>query len=158
MPATVQALFANHKESLAEPDIDQILDSLQSMLHMFKETYILLDGLDLVSSEISKTFARIIETSLGQGRNVRLLAMSRVNAVVEDAIRFAPVDRHKKGLEWHRRFGIAFVPRRAIDEDLTTLIRSLSAGPGKFANLGPLSPFRSSLGRVDDIVPEAEGM
>ncbi|KAL8702927.1 MAG: hypothetical protein Q9201_003907 [Fulgogasparrea decipioides] len=118
MPVALQELYQTHQEGHLSPSLDQFLDILHKTFDFFEETFIIVDGLDMVARDMSKTFARIIESGIIRGQKIRLLATSRISFGVETAIRFSPYICH-----YGLRYEFSIIPRRAVDNDIDTAVR-----------------------------------
>ena len=106
-------------------DLDALLGVLQSIINSFPEMYFVLDGLDNCSAGVIKKFSRVIQISLEQGSGARMLATSRFDLNVEDAVRKEQVERHSSaGLQWHNNFKILLIPREVIHSDIIKMIGS----------------------------------
>ncbi|KAL9038527.1 MAG: hypothetical protein Q9180_003079 [Flavoplaca navasiana] len=106
-------------------DLDALLGVLLSIINRFSEIYIVLDGLDNCSAGVVKKFSRVIQMSLQQGSGARMLATSRLDLNVEDAIRKEQVERPSSaGLQWHNNFKISLIPRVVVHNDIIKMIGS----------------------------------
>ncbi|KAL9580521.1 MAG: hypothetical protein Q9212_004443 [Teloschistes hypoglaucus] len=124
MPPALYQLFQAFHREIMSPTIEQLLDVLSTLFSLFEETYLVLDGLDLVSDEMTNTFARIIKSAFMCQQNVRLLATSRINSVVEGAILLGPLSRSIDGVQWRGRFQSFIIPRKFTDNDIQIVLES----------------------------------
>ncbi|KAL8626996.1 hypothetical protein Q9189_007311 [Teloschistes chrysophthalmus] len=124
MPPALYQLFQASDGQFTSPTTEQLLDVLSTLFSLFEETYLVLDGLDLISGEMTKTFTRIIESAVMCQQNVRLLATSRISSVVEDAIIFGPRSRSRDGVQWHKRFRCFIIPRNVTNYDIRMVLES----------------------------------
>ncbi|KAL8965947.1 MAG: hypothetical protein Q9183_003604, partial [Haloplaca sp. 2 TL-2023] len=141
MPVNAQSLLTNWRDNGTEPSLDQLHGLVLMFLSESEETTIVLDGLDLVDEHIIKALARIVESAIVHGFKVQLLVASRISSVVEDAIRFAPQDLHRKGLEWQRQFRSAIIPRQAVNKDIVNYLFWRSS---RSSDLSPAIPNLTS--------------
>ena len=106
-------------------DLDALLGVLQSQINCFPEIYFVLDGLNNCSAGVVKKFARVIQISLQQGSGARMLATSRFDLNIEDAIRKEQVERPSSAeLQWHNNFNILLIPREVVYNDIVHMIGS----------------------------------
>ncbi|KAL9632427.1 MAG: hypothetical protein Q9204_003801 [Flavoplaca sp. TL-2023a] len=123
-------------------DLDALLGVLQSIISRFTELYFILDGLNNCSAGVIKKFSRVIQTSIQQGSGARMLATSRFDLNIEDAIRKEQVERPSSAeLQWHNIFRIMLISREVVEGDIIKMI-----GSSKYAY------------HLGDIVHESKGI
>ncbi|KAL8731164.1 MAG: hypothetical protein Q9166_003571 [cf. Caloplaca sp. 2 TL-2023] len=149
VPVALQELYEGRQEGSAVIPLDKILEILQITFSLFKETVIILDGLDICSNSTIKTFSRIVQEALKRGSEVRCIATSRVSLIVQDAIRPEQFERPTVSrLQWHNNFEATLIPRELIERDIEAMVASINR------DLWPLH----TLTPIETIVSESNGM
>ncbi|KAL8640828.1 MAG: hypothetical protein Q9228_002287 [Teloschistes exilis] len=98
VPSDLRDLRESYLASGLEPSLDQLLEILRIMFRLDEnETFLVLDGLEAINTNMLKMLVRIIFDAMVQGSRVRLLATSRINSSFETAIKFGPQDYHVNG-------------------------------------------------------------
>ncbi|KAL8670044.1 MAG: hypothetical protein Q9168_005390 [Polycauliona sp. 1 TL-2023] len=108
-------------------DLEELLDVLQTTFTFFREIYIVLDGLDQCSKHAARTISRIIQKSIKMDTHARILATSRFDLNLEDAIEKEQFERPsytRPKLQWHRNTKIEVIPREVIQDDIIKVIKS----------------------------------
>ncbi|KAL8780646.1 MAG: hypothetical protein Q9213_006383 [Squamulea squamosa] len=116
-----------HKE-MEDPlhGLTGLLSVLQTTFTLFQETFIILDGLEKCSSGVLKTLSRIAQTAVQLKNNARIIATSRFNLNVEDAIREEQLDRPTRAeFQWHNNYQAAIIPRKVVMTDVEKTLASL---------------------------------
>lgn len=80
IPLSVQNLYRQHKNLMTKPNVDELTDSLQAVIDIYHQVYLIVDGLDEYSKapgELMRFLGKIFQ--LQSKRNVAFLATSRPN-------------------------------------------------------------------------------
>lgn len=134
VPSDLRDLRESCLASGLEPSLEQLLAILRIMFRLDEnETFLVLDGLEAINTNMLKMIVQIIVDAVVQGSRVRLLATSRINSSVEHAIKFGPQDYHvngfnwhndPRGRNWHNRCKLYIIPRNRTDEDILLFLPS----------------------------------
>lgn len=123
----VPAVLVDHidRKGDGQPSLDKLLDILQTTLALFQESYIVLDGLDKCPEWAVRKFSRIVQIALRQDTSARVLATSRFDRNVEDAIRREQLEHSTRTeLQWHNNFKVNVISREVVDKDIIKMIAS----------------------------------
>ncbi|KAI4253147.1 MAG: hypothetical protein LQ352_003857 [Teloschistes flavicans] len=128
VPSELQYLYESCIRGIPSPSLDQLLGILQIMFRQGEgETFLVLDGLEVVNSQMLKMIVWVIVDAMIQGDKVRLFATSRISPIVEKAISFGTQDYHEKGFnwlydsrgrDWHNRCSFNFLNSSHTDEGI----------------------------------------